>query len=120
MTDKIIKDINELSYEDKKKVYTVVFGLGSYNSEEIKDKLILISLIAASSAQLKDRGISTKDFLMKLMRPKDETLENYLEILAIIVDDFSYNVTKHEIFGAKDSKEIMETIKNLLLTWTPF
>lgn len=120
MVDKINKEISKLSYEDKKIIYSVNFGLGAYNSGEITDKFILISLVAAASSKLKEKGITTKDFLFKLINPKDNELKEYLEILSIIADDFSYMVNKYEVFGASSSKEIMDKIKNLINTWTPF
>jgi hypothetical protein len=38
----------------------------------------------------------------------------------MLVDDLSYGVSKFNSYGLTDSKQIINKIKELLNTWTPF
>jgi hypothetical protein len=121
--DEITNEINNLSYEDKFKLYIRCFGFGGLVSPELDDKLILISLIALTSYKLKEKNpkFTTLDLLIQITKEKEGTsFYKSLENLAMLVDDLSYGVTKFDSCGLTDSKQIINKIKELLNTWTPF
>jgi len=116
-------DVKNLSYEEKKDIYQKLFSIGNF-SRELNDKLVLISLIALVSNKLKEKNpkLTTLDILLKIAgHTKDDSYYyHYLEGLAIITDDFSYETTKYDSCGLSSSDEIVKKIKNLLSLWLPF
>ena len=83
----------------------------------------LISLIALTSAKLKEKNpeLTTLNLLVKITGEKEGTyFYKFLESLSILVDDLSYNSTKFDPCGLKSSTDIINKIKELLNTWTPF
>jgi hypothetical protein len=125
--DKIINlssQINQLEYEGKRDVYQRSFSLGYLASEEMNDRLILISLVALvyQKMKLKDKNITPLAVLLKITGEKDNNSVYYqfLESLAVIADDFSYGIKKIDACGFKTSPEIINKIKELLNTWIPF
>jgi hypothetical protein len=121
--DNLIKEIKDLSFEDRTKLYTVCFGFGALDSKELNTKLILVSLVALTSGKLKEKNpkMTTLDLLVKITGEKPGTF-NYtaLENLAIITDDLSYNTDIFDPCGLTNSTDIINKIKELLQTWTPF
>ena len=63
----LAQEIQELTQEEKSRLYTVVFGFGSIASTDITDKLVLISLVGLSSSKLKEKNpnFTTLEFLLK-------------------------------------------------------
>jgi hypothetical protein len=121
--DEITNEINKLSYEDRFKLYVRCFGFGNLLSDEFDDKLILISLIALTANKLKEKNpkLTTLDVLLQITKEKEGTsFYNALENLSMLVDDLSYGVSKFNSYGLTDSKQIINKIKELLNTWTPF
>lgn len=121
--DEITNEINKLSYEDRFKLYVRCFGFGNLLSDEFDDKLILISLIALTANKLKEKNpkLTTLDVLLQITKEKEGTsFYNALENLSMLVDDLSYSVSKFNSYGLNDSKQIINKIKELLNTWTPF
>lgn len=121
----LAQELSELSFEEKSRLYTVVYGFGSIASTNITDKLVLISLIGLSSYKLKEKNpeMTTLDFLIaitKSTKKKDEQFHNFLENLAILVDDLSYATKEFDTCGMKSSAEIINKIKEILETWLPF
>lgn len=116
--------INTLEYTDKKDVYQKVFSLGNLQSEDMNDRLVLISLIGLTYQKMKDKDstITPLKILMKITgQSKDNSgFYQFLEALSIIVEDFSYGVKKFDSCGLKTSQEIINKIKELLNTWMPF
>lgn len=120
---KLAERLNALTYEEKLEVYQRVFSLGYLASEEMNDRLILISLIALvyKNMQAKDSKITPLRILMKITGEKQgSAFYQFLESLAIIVEDFSYEMKKIDTCGLKDSQSIINKIKELLNTWIPF
>lgn len=123
MNVKEIEDaIMNLSYEDKASVYSTCFGFGTLTSPALNDKLILISLIALTANKLKDKdpNLKTIDILRKIVGKDEKYFQNFLEGLAIKVDDLSSAVSVFDPCGLKSSNEIINKIKELLNTWLPF
>lgn len=121
--DNLVKEIEGLSYKDKAQLYTKCFGFGTIASSEMNEKLVLISLIALTSQKLKEKNLelTTLDLLVKITGEKERThFYRFLENLSILVDDLSYCSTKFDPCGLKNSTEIINKIKELLNTWTPF
>ena len=121
----LAQEIQELTQEEKSRLYTVVFGFGSIASIDISDKLILISLVGLSSSKLKENNprLTTLEFLEKLTKvdkKADENFYNFLCNLAILVDDLSYATKNYDACGLKSSAEIINKIKEILQTWLPF
>lgn len=125
--DKVISlanQLNKLSYEEKLELYQRVFSLGNLASEEMNDRLILISLVALvyQKMKLQDKNVTPIAVLLKITGEKDTNSVYYqfLETLAIIAQDFSYDVKKIDTCGFKTSQDIINKIKELLNTWIPF
>ncbi len=121
--DNLTEDIKSLSFEDRAKLYTVCFGFGTLASKELNTKLILISLVALTSSKLKEKNpkMTTLDLLIKLTGEKPGTFYyTALENLAIIADDLSYSTDIFDPCGLTNSTDIINKIKELLQTWTPF
>jgi len=120
----LANQINKLSYEEKQDIYQRVFSLGSLTSDEMNDRLILISLVALvyQKMKLQDKNVTPITVLLKITGEKDKNSSYYqfLETLAIIAQDFSYDVKKIDTCGFKTSQEIINKIKDLLNTWIPF
>lgn len=120
----IASQIQELSFEEKSRLYTISFGFGSISSVEMNDKLILLSLIALTSSKLKEKNeeMTTLDLLIKLTKvsKEDEHFYSFIENLAILVDDLSYHTKVFDTCGMKNSNEILNKIKETLETWLPF
>lgn len=121
----LAQELNELSFEEKSRIYTIVYGFGTISSINITDKLVLISLIGLSSYKLKEKNpdMTTLDFLItitKADKKKDAHFYNFLENLSILVDDLSYATKKFDTCGMKSSTEIINKIKEILETWLPF
>lgn len=113
------------TFEDKQKIYKKFFSTG-YLSLDLNDKLVLISLVALVSDKMKKKNqlLTTLEILKKITNsnsPKDDSFfYEFLERLAIIVDDFSYGSSKFDSCGLKSSEEIIKKIKILLDMWLPF
>lgn len=117
-------EIQSLSYESKKKLYRSIFSVGYLSSNDLNDRLILISLLSLTykKMKLKDEKITPLSILLKITGyiPDNSGFYYFLESLAILVEDFSYGIEKIDPCGMKTSKEIIEKIKSLLSTWLPF
>jgi hypothetical protein len=120
----IVNQLNKLTYEEKKDVYQRMFTLGYLNSEEMNDRLILISLIALvyQKLKLKEEDITPLKILIKITGEKESNSGyfQFLEALSIIVEDFSYGMKKIDACGFKTSPEIINKIKEILNSWIPF
>jgi hypothetical protein len=116
--------LNKLDYESRRGVYQRSFSLGYLSSEEMNDRLVLISLVALvhQKMQLKDKNTTPLAVLLKITGEKEPNSAYYqfLETLSIIVEDFSYGIKKIDACGLKTSPEIINKIKEILNTWMPF
>ena len=119
-----VSTFENLEYIDKLSAYQKVFSLGKFTSEDLNEKLVLISLVALTYQKMKEKDseITPLKILMKLTgHIKDDTaFYQFLEALSIIVIDISYGCTKIDSCGMKNSQEIFNKIKEILNTWLPF
>lgn len=113
-----------LEYTDKLSAYQKVFSLGNFTSEDLNEKLVLISLTALTYQKMKEKDseITPLKILMKITgQIKDNSgFYQFLEALSILVTDMSYGCTKIDACGMKTSQEIINKIKEILDTWLPF
>ena len=123
-TDNLIKELSTLSYNDKKRVYDKIFSLGNLVSKDMNDKLVLVSLVSLTYQKLKekDKTVTPLKVLLKITnQPVDNSVfYQALEVLSILVEDFSYDCTKIDSCGLTTSQEIINKIKTLLNSWIPF
>lgn len=116
--------ISKLDFEDRKELFQSFFSMGYIASENLNDRLVLISLVAlvTQRMKLKDPKITPLSVLVKISgATKDNSgFYQFLENLAIIVEDFSYGMKQIDACGLKTSQEIINKIKELLNTWLPF
>jgi len=122
--DRVVYEIEKLSYGDKLAVFSRVFSLGKLDSIELNEKLVLISLVALTTQKLreKDPTITPLKVLLKITGqvPDNSGFYQYLEGLACLVEDASYGCTKFDSCGCKTSNEIINKIKTILSSWLPF
>ena len=117
-------ELNNLDYLDKQSVYQKVFSLGNLASDDMNEKLVLISLVALVTQKMREKDPLTNP-LKLLMQITGQIKDNsffyqFLESLSIIVEDFMYGCKKFDPCGLKSSQEIINRIKEILSTWLPF
>ena len=122
--DSLVIGFDALDYTDKLSAYNKTFSLGNFNSEDMNDKLVLISLVALANQKMKEKD-ATMTPLKLLMSITGQIKDNsgfyqFLESLSIIVQDMSYGCTKIDPCGMKTSQELINKIKEILDTWLPF
>lgn len=124
MDENIIKTLCKASYEEKKYIYQKCFSLGSVNTKNMNDRLVLLSLLALvyKKMKLKNPNTTVLELLLKITgETKQNTMYyNFLESVAIISEDFSYDIDKIDSCGMKTSQEIINKIKEILNQWLPF
>lgn len=121
--NELVKEINDLSYEDKKRLYTMCFSSGYFSSSHLNDKLAVISLVglSVSKLKLKNPEMNTLKFLSRITdTKKGSTGYKYLEGFAIVIDDMCYEIKNYDTFGLKTSQDIINKIKETFDTWLPF
>lgn len=122
--DIVVSKLNDLEYDDKNSCYSRIFSLGNFNSTELNEKLVLISLVTLVYQQMriKDSDITPLKVLLKITGETKSNSGYYqmLENLSILITDLSYGCTKIDNCGLKTSQEIINRIKEILNTWMPF
>lgn len=116
-------EIDSLSYQDKKEVYSKTFSTDYIGGEKLDDKLILISLITLTYFKLREKNpkVTPIEILEKITKePKGTHFYKVLENLSIMVEDLSYGHKIANSCGLKTSQEIINKIKELVETWIPF
>ena len=107
---------------DKLRKYRTEYTFGVF--PKLSDRLVLISLICFSYKQLKikDNSLTFLILLQKITKDfkPQKVFSDHLENLAVVCEDFYYGTNEIENFGLTKSKEIIDKIKEILKTWTPF
>lgn len=120
----VIKILQKMSYEEKNDVFSHVFSIGSFSSNTVNDKVVLISLVSLLYIKMKIKtpGITPLKILMKITGQKadDSIFYQVLETLSILVEEFSYTCKTASPYGLKNTQEIINKIKEILSVWTPF
>lgn len=116
---------SELSYEEKVGFYIRNFSTGGFSSKKLSNKLALISLICLVTKKLREKegNLTVQNVISKILkRPLNNTqgFDSFLIGLAIICEDFLYEVDEIDNFGFTDSSQIINKIKELLNEWFPF
>lgn len=124
MDDKQHFNVKDLSYEEKRQLFPEFVSLGTFCSDNVFDKLVLVSLVSLVYLKLlkTQPKITPLQVLLKITGETDETsyFYNMLESLALLVEEFCYQCNTSNSFNMTDSKEIINKIKEILSTWTPF
>lgn len=108
-----------MSFKEKQTFYTENFSLGYINSgnrSSIENRFVLISLVCY--IKLKNPDITYYEILNKFNK-KLNLPDDFIQGLAIVCEDFSYDCLDFPTFGLK-GKEIIEEIKNILNSYLPF
>lgn len=118
-------ELIHMSYEKKKDLYGDVFSLGVLNNAEtVNDKLILLSLISYTYLKLKEKNPKTTvlEILLKITKqePDQSYFYYFLEALAILVEELCFQSKEADNCGLKSSQEIINKIKEILNSWSPF
>ena len=122
--EKVVADLSSLPYIDKQEVFSRIFSLGKFSSDDLNEKLVLVSLVALLTKQMRIQNpeITTLQLLLKLSGTivDNSSYYQFLEGLSCLVEDALYGCTKIDACGCKTSQEVVEKIKNLLNNWLPF
>ena len=104
----------ELTYQQLQNLYSENFSLGN-----IQDKFVLISLICKLTHifSRKKPNVTCYQIIKKIIG--EQLPENFIQALAIICEDFSYNCNDFPNFGFED-KEMPKEIKRILMNYLPF
>lgn len=123
-SNKVIKALQDMSYEERSSIFSKVFSLGTFSSDTVNDKVILISLTSLLyiKMQAKKQSVTPLQILMKISGQKADNSIFYqmLETLSILVEEFSYQCKTASPYGLKTTEEIINKIKELLSAWIPF
>lgn len=124
MKQKVTSLLGNLSYEDKLYVFNKIFTFGNLDTDNLDDKLVLISLLAltTSKMRLKDPTITPLKILLSITKQINDgsAFYQFLEALSIITEDFLYESKEISSCGLNSSQEIITKIKELLNKWLPF
>lgn len=112
--------LNNPSYEELKGIYSKYFSLGKIEGD-INNKFGLISLIGflTKQARQKNPDATCYQVIMKVTEGKSLPQE-YVIGLAIVCEDFMYEVKDFNTCGCKSAKEMIVQINNILDNWLPF
>lgn len=118
-------ELIHMSYEKKRELYSDVFSLGVLNNARtVNDKLVLFSLVSLTYLKMKEKNpkITVLEILLSITQQKQDQSYFYyfLEALAILVEELTFEAKEADSCGLKSSKEIINKIKEILNSWTPF
>lgn len=117
-------EIDKLDYSSKKELYNKIFSIGNFFSDDMNERFMLISLVSFTYKKMKEKNpsVTVLQILLNITKQKVDNSGYYqcLESIAILVEDFSYGVTKVDSCGFKSSQEIINKIKEILSSWVPF
>jgi hypothetical protein len=118
---KVITDYQNLSLEDKKRVYNTLFGLGSFG-DKIDPKLMLVSFVVSTLCVMKkqDETKTMRDAINLLTEGSQFASEKFKETLEVVCEDFAFGVHIGNTFGLKTLKEVKEKVHEILGQNLPF
>ena len=108
----------ELTYQQLQNLYSENFSLGNINGN-IQDKFVLSSLICklTNIFSRNKPNVTCYQIIKKIIG--EQLPENFIQALAIICEDFSYNCNDFPNFGFED-KEMPKEINRILMNYLPF
>ncbi len=109
---------SKYTFEELKDIYRKHFTLG-YLGVDINTKFALISLVNYITRKIKDKKPDVTHYRVLRSIIGDQILDEHIQGLAIVCEDFSYQCTEYPTFDIPD-KEIPNKIKEILLNWLPF
>ena len=122
--DRIVEKKFDLSYDERKQAFDNTISLGTFASDNVYEKLVLVSLVSLVYIKVKDKKPTTRaiDILNKITADEEKSsfYQEMLESLGILVEEFSFGCKTSNSFGLTDSKQIVMKIKEILSTWVPF
>ena len=114
-----------MTFKELDKFYTDNYSIGYLNSSQntrspFENRIVLISLICEITYRnkLKNPDVTHYQIIMKLA-DKLGLPDKFLQGLAIICKDFSYQCTEFPTFGLQGQDKIKE-IRAILSTYLPF
>lgn len=98
------------------------FSLGYFENEDFNDKLVLLSLIGLvyTKTKVKDPNIECSNIIRQIAKGMKNIDDDFINCLASLVEELCYGVKKIDSCGMKTSKEIINKIREILSTWSPF
>lgn len=107
----------ELNFDELRDIYMQYFSLGKLSCN-INEKFALISLLGYITQKAKQKHPDVTYY--SIIKKIDDSLpEEYVKSLAIIVEDFSFNVKEFPTFGIK-GPDMIKTVKSILNKYLPF
>lgn len=109
-----------MKFEELRQLYKENFSL-EYLGNSIENKMILICLICyiTDKAKSKKPDITYYQVITKICKDLGGLPEEFIKVLAIICEDFSYGCTTFPTFNLKN-EEIIPKIKEILTNYLPF
>jgi len=117
---------NNISYEEKRNLYSLYFSSDANTTCSYKDKIELYTLICYLSQILVKidpiKYPNTLTILNKIFESyQDKPNSDYIEALSIVCDDLKYGVGDIDKPGDyKNVNEIVTRIQQLVEQWMPF
>ena len=113
-----------MNFNELRKFYSDNYSLGYINSNNkhspIENRFILISLICYVTYKAKQKNPDTTHYEIIMKLSKNLGLpDKFINSLAIICEDFSYDCNEFPTFGL-EGKKILEEIVSILKTYIPF
>ena len=122
-TMQTFQNLENLSFEEKKAVYTKLFSLGANTSKSLEEKIELIKLICFFTHTLQKKDSNkyySSKVVLEAILPKDMRYDLFIISYSCICDDLLYQVDNVENPGYENSKKLIERIKQLVDQWIPF
>lgn len=116
---KDFEKLDKLSYKQLAQLYNKYFSLGNLGGN-INLKFALISLLGNIVTQLKKKNpdVTYYEILNKIATGTGAP-DEFIQVVAIIAEDFAYNCTDFPTFDLKP-KEMITKIKEILNMYLPF
>lgn len=105
-------------FEELRKLYKKHFSLGYLNAD-YNTKVALISLICITYKEVTKKKKASYLEVIKAISKGIDLPEDFIWTLAIICEDYSYDVENFPNFGL-EGKAIIEKIREIFNSWCPF
>ena len=114
-----------MNFKELKQFYSDHFSIGYLNASTstrspFENRIVLLSLICyvTYKSKLKNPDVTHYQIIMKLS-DKLGLPDKFIQGLAIVCNDFSYQCTEFPTFGLK-GQDIVKEIRGILRTYLPF
>lgn len=98
------------------------FSLGYFEMERLNDKLVLLSLLSLVYLKTLEKNpkATPADIIRQITKGMKHINEDFIACLDSLVVELCYGVKTADNCGMKTSKEVINKIREILSTWTPF